>query len=560
MTKAACLIVLFGLTFGQVLSQSPSSLTVDFIATLPDGQHAAGLTAADVSLKIGGRERAVRDLEVIAVTAGAPNPSPSSSTASAVPPPYGETIRGVERPGRSIMLVVDEGTLFGMEQVLRDAVAKLVASLSPADRLGVTSTRADGINVPLTTEHQTVRAAVDAASLGRGNPFLCIGGSARQVLSLAQLLPQGRSSTLAFLSRGGGVASMQGPGAVVASGECMIRLDELRPVADAISATQVNYHAFHIGAAGTSEALENFAGATGAESSVLSFADASALSRVIESATRFYRATIDADTGGGDRLERVELRVARPGIRVKGPTHLSLAPEKPPIVTAAALLRGEDHRADLPIRVAAFTSQNEGPRSTRLLVVVEPAEPGTKLAEAIVSVLASTGEAAGQWTARPEDLASVPLMAALPVVPDTYRVRVAAVDERGRAGLAEYRVETLQGSGDVKLSGLVLGLSPAGQFTPTLLFVDQPSAVAYLEIYNARPNANVDVTFELATSRDGPASRKIPAQISAGRVQTAIAQIPLANLPAGDTVVRAIVSVDGAPAGQTVRTLRKAVR
>src|SRR5687768_9240131 len=341
----------------QSVPRDAAPLTVDFVVTTQDGRHASGLTAADVSLKAGGTDRAIRRLEEINVVSSAAI-SGATSASSTLPPPYGETLRAADRPGRSIMLVVDEGTLFGMEEVLRDAVAKLVASLSPADRLGVTSTRPDGINVPLTTRHQTVRAAVDAIALGRGNAFLCVGGVTRQVLSLAQLLPPGRASTLAFLSRGGGVANPQGPGAVIGSGECIIRPDQLRPIADAISSTQINYHAFHIGAAGISGTLDNFAGATGAESTVLSFADATALTKIIQSAARFYRATIDADPNGGDRLERVELRVHRTGVRVKGPTHLSLEPAKLPTVDAAELLRGEARRGDLPMRVSAFASKN----------------------------------------------------------------------------------------------------------------------------------------------------------------------------------------------------------
>jgi hypothetical protein len=539
--------------------QPDAVISIDFVATTGDGQHAAGLTPADVSLKVGGRERPIRDLEVVTVNAG-PAIAPPSAAGSRLPPPYGETLTVGERNRRSILLLVDEGTLFGMEQVLRDAVAKLVASLSPADRLGVASTRPDSISVPLTTDHQKVRAAVDSLSLGRGNPSLCFGGVVRQVVSLAQLLPAGRASTLAVLSRGGGVANPQGSGSIIASGECMIRREELLPIANAISATQINYRVFNVGAAGASSALEDFAGSTGAETNVLSFAEAGGLARAAQAAAQFYRATVSADASRHDQLERVELRVNRPGVKVSGPTHVSLEPVRPPIVDAASLLRGQAVRSDLPLRIAAFASKNEGARSAKLLVVVEPAEAGTTFAEAIVSVVGANGEVAGQWTARPEDLARVPLMAALPVVPGSYRVRAAVVDGRNRAALAEYSTDTLQGTGEVKMSSLVLGVSPKGEFTPRLLFGGEPSGVAYLEIYNARASANVDVLFELAASPDGPVLAKIPAQMSAGQTHTAIGQIPVGTLPVGDTLVRAVVTIDGAPAGQTVRTLRKSAR
>ena len=90
--------------------------------------------------------------------------------------------------------------------------------------------------------------------------------------------------------------------------------------------------------------------------------------------------------------------------------------------------------------------------------------------------------------------------------------------------------------------------------------MNEPTAVAYLEIYNARPSANVHVTLELVSSVEGAALAKIPAQMSAGQTHTAIGQIPLGPLPPGDTLVRALVTVDGSPVGQTVRTLRKSGR
>jgi hypothetical protein len=70
------------------------------------------------------------------------------------------------------------------------------------------------------------------------------------------------------------------------------------------------------------------------------------------------------------------------------------------------------------------------------------------------------------------------------------------------------------------------------------------------------------VTVELSLSEDGPALLAMPAAVAETKDDSrrfVTAALPIGSLPAGDYVVRAIVTVDGKQA-RTFRTLRKQPR
>ncbi len=193
---------------------------------------------------------------------------------------------------------------------------------------------------------------------------------------------------------------------------------------------------------------------------------------------------------------------------------------------------------------------------------MEPGDPKAALISAIVAVMDASGQVAGQWTARRAELARSPLLTAVPVAAGTYRVRVAASDENGRGGIAEYEARAqLQGSGRGTWSTIVLGVAAPAGFAPRLLFADEPSAVAYVEVYGAASAADVKATFEIAANADGPALVSASAEATRGEGFVMLtAPLSLAAVPPGDSVVRARITIDGAPAGTALATLRKSGR
>lgn len=557
---AANLALTPGSQTAGVLQRTAATMTIDFLATGPDGQPVGQLAPSEVIFRVSGRDLAVHAVELNTLDAKdtpIPTAEEPASAAAAIPPPFGVTRPVMPRRSRNILLLLDEGTLFSVDQIVRDSVARLVESLAADDRLALVSTRPGSVSIDFTTRHDTIRGAMDALVLGRGNTALCVGSLINQIRDLSESLPKGRTTTLALISRGAGSGpSSIGP-LVSGAGNCAYRREELAPVAQAVSAAQINYHVFHVGGTGLSANLDNFAGVTGAETGILSWTDAEGLARAVRSSSRYYRATVDAPTLRNE-YERAELRVKRPNVKVQGPQHIRAEPAAQPLADAATLLRGDLSRADLPLRVAAFPSRNSGPQPLKIVVVVEPA--GVKpLLSAIVSVVGSDGEVAGQWTARRADLAHAPLVTAIPVNTGTYRVRAAAVDEDGRGGIAEYSVNAaLEGSGPVKLSAIALGVSTPNGFSPRLQFGNESEAIAYLEVYEGPATGRVSANFEVAPTADGPPTLTVPGQASgSGALLMFTAAVPLARLQVGDTVIRARVTVDGEVAGTVVRMLRK---
>jgi VWFA-related protein len=152
--------------------------------------------------------------------------------------------------------------------------------------------------------------------------------------------------------------------------------------------------------------------------------------------------------------------------------------------------------------------------------------------------------------------------------PGTYLVKVAVLDESGRRGSVQHNFRAqLTAAGQIRVTDLLIaentgaaaaGISPAvsANFTGQLL-------QGYVELYSETPEQlkNATVVMEVAGSEDSraldsaPASYKdTPAEGPARR--TAEASVPIALLPPGEYVARAVVSVSGRKIAQVSRPFR----
>jgi hypothetical protein len=561
--RLSCICLAIGiLTAGQPQPTAPSLTgTIDFRATTAKGETVTDLTAADVSVKVGGRERRIRSLDVITPARAF---EPASAPAGPLPPPFAVTPAADTGAVRHVMLIVDEGLIpFGSEQPLKDGVARLLEALSPRDRVGLVSLKPGGAQIDYTTDRAGIQSAVNAMVGGRSvnDPSYM-----RLVLNAIRAnvgsIPRGLSSSVLFIS--GGVsasasASMRDISMPMAGGS-RVQPDELRAVEQAIELSQVNAHVVHVGAA-ISQGLNNLAGSIGAGTALLSFADATTLARVVAPSSSHYRVTFDGDASDRPGApQRVELRVARQNVRADAPSLVTIDGGR--TVTLSAMMRSPSASRDVPLRAASFPSSHQGNR-IKIVVLFEPIDPEVKLTGAMVAAFDENDQVVTQTTLRPVDLATRPIVAALPLAPGKYRVRVAATDAAARGGTVDETISAaLQPAGPLQMSGLILGTRQDGKFAPRLEFAREPAASAYIELYSAAQAAGVSVVFELADSENGPAKARAPAVIEKGPGDILIAtgELPIGGLAAGDAVVRAVVSVDGTPAGTRVRTLRKAAR
>jgi hypothetical protein len=80
-----------------------------------------------------------------------------------------------------------------------------------------------------------------------------------------------------------------------------------------------------------------------------------------------------------------------------------------------SLLRETNTRRDVPIRATAFAFRDADPRMTKVVVAIEPAEPGTTLTSAAFALIDLGGKSAAQWTEEGANVVTRPLITAAAV-------------------------------------------------------------------------------------------------------------------------------------------------
>jgi hypothetical protein len=134
----------------------------------------------------------------------------------------------------------------------------------------------------------------------------------------------------------------------------------------------------------------------------------------------------------------------------------------------------------------------------------------------------------------------------------------AATDAAGRAEAVDSALDVkLTGEGPLKLSSLVLGVAVDGRFAGRMQFYDEPTAVAYLEIYGVPKGTVGRARTGRVRRRPGGGSRRLRITGEPSDDQhVALGGIPSASLPA-------TLSSGRQPrrgSGSDDRTLRKAER
>ncbi len=132
----------------------------DFQAVSADGQPVADLKPDEVSLRVAGRARPVKSLQLIRVAGGA---------AAAVPSPFGTNAGAGD--GRQVAIIVEDASLrAGGEVPLRAAIGAFLDGLGPADRVAFSLAPHDTATVGFGGRRRQGpgRAGKDAGPCGSG--------------------------------------------------------------------------------------------------------------------------------------------------------------------------------------------------------------------------------------------------------------------------------------------------------------------------------------------------------------------------------------------------------
>ena len=142
--------------------------------------------------------------------------------------------------------------------------------------------------------------------------------------------------------------------------------------------------------------------------------------------------------------------------------------------------------------------------------------------------------------------------------PGKYRLRVAAVNDRGRAGSIDQGIDVrLVSAGPLTLATLVPGVQGTG-FSGRLQFAGTDTAMAYVAVYGAPATAALTAQLTV-TDSTGANLGTLPTQIlnAPDGSHVIIGGTRLAAMPAGDYEMKMAVSLDGKVVGETSHTFRR---
>jgi hypothetical protein len=555
-------------------------LPLTFAIVSQDGLPLHDVRSDEVSIRIGGRTRPIRSMQLIALEDEGVEP---------LPPPFGSN--AISHGGRSFALILDEDSFRpGSEAPLREAVDALIEGLGPADRLTLVTMPYGGIRVPLTTDHIRVRTAMSqlvgqAPASQTGSELAC--RTRRTLETLAnyfERLGVRQDPMIVMFVTSALAAPRRDAAFALAPGMCELSENLFAQVATTAGAARAQFYIIRPGDASDGGAvqretvrgsdnplagMDHLTGVTGGKLLSLTGSGGTAMDRVLRETSAYYFVTVDAgehDRSG--RTQQLDVRVSRRNVEVRSQPHVTFARPDPILARYANpsirdLVSTPIVFRDLPLRAVAFPALGIGNDEVRVVALAEPAEPATTL-ESLAAVLVDRdNRVAAQWVATAEQLAERPVRGAMSVPPGAYRMRVAAIDATGRAGTADYEVTAeVHRSGSLRLSSLVMGLSREGGFVPRLQFSNEPAVIGYVELEGPPSGTRVVATLELAESMNGPSLVVVPLTIAGagGNRYVASGTLPLGAVPPGDYVARAVIGLEGQPVSRVVRTVRKTAR
>lgn len=553
-------------------ARTVAPVRIDFRAVGDEGQVVADLKPDQLLLKVNGKPRAIKSLNLFLSSAGA------ATRSDGLPPPYATNVSGQQ--GRAIHVLIDDQSILpGREAPVKEAMSLLTAELSPDDRIGLLTSQGQ-VNLAVSHDIQRVRLAAGAIA-GRGSAQETDADlKCRTKLLLATIgsmlsLTGGAPTTIVIFSSGISAPAVKtvvlgSRGASGTSDVCPVEPADFANIGDLASLAHADLYLFDLLDGRPQLSLdqdagfESLAGVTGAEFVRLTASAQPSVSRLLRETSAYYVATFDPDPGERDgQVLRVELKTAREKVQVRVRPAVQMPKDVAPKAAPSPkdMLRVATEYRDLPLRATGYASRMPGGPDVKIVALFETPD-GTPLAAASVGLFDEKNTLKKQWTAQRDDLAKPAVRADLTAPPGTYRVRVAAVDGSGRAGTTDYELQADTVRADpLKLSTLVIGTQQQGAgFIPRLEFTSEPVAIGLLEIYGVPKDGTVTVQLDVASTPQGQALASADTQLRPGAsddTRIAIGGFAIDQLPPGDYLMRAVVSLDGKPVGKVVRTLRK---
>ena len=326
------------------------------------------------------------------------------------------------------------------------------------------------------------------------------------------------------------------------------------------------------------EGLGFLAGAArGAVFPVISGADA-AFNRLTTELSGYYLLSFEPEPGDRDtKTHKIKIEVpGRKDVTVRARNEFSV--DVPRVLTTeqqlAEALAAPLLATDIGLKIASYAFTENDSNRIRVVLAAEidrSQNTGRKLAlgytvvDARDQVISAQVEPEVTGGMRPETQTQV-YLGAITASPGTYRVKLAVVDDAGKRGSVEHTIQArLTNAGQLHVTDLLLGEEggSSGSLIPTVTANLKGDLLhGYLEVHSEAPEVlrSASVELEVASAPDAraiesAAARMVDQPASPAR-RAAEGVVPIALLPAGDYVARAVVTVAGQRVGHVSRPFR----
>ena len=529
-----------------------------------DGNPIADLQAADFSVTVDGKPRAVVQAQFISLRAPKGDTLPADSLAEDA----AYTSNANADPGRLIVILVDEESIpWGEGRHMMRAAAEFVDRLSPGDRVSVVAMPQPGVYIDFTSDHDRVRRAVGGMS-GLGSPPQSGGLEFGNLLARRQRTGTVLHGIESILE---GMRGVEGPKALVwISGGFAIdgAVLGLKKMAELAAASRTTLYVFMLdeplidssrsqtggqpdafvverpsdgglplGAPNRrmqEQGLMAAASMTGGSLVRARYNPGPLFARLERELSGYYLLGVESLAADRDgEFHPIEVSVRREGAHVRAHRGVHVAPEGPgPGVEERLmrLLRSPVAARELPLRVATYAYRGAADNSAqmRILIGAEVDAAGSVPAAMSMGYLVRDAEGAVASRATVQvnprlvqkpDGPVFEISFVVPVEqPGAYSLKLAVIDATGRRGSVEHPVRAeLMSGGPLAAGDLMLAdhaSAPAGRILPQVeAHVSSGRLLAFTELYADSPAfwEGTRVEVDVVDGAAGPVLARGPA-------------------------------------------------
>lgn len=278
--------------------------------------------------------------------------------------------------------------------------------------------------------------------------------------------------------------------------------------------------------------------------------------------------TLPEDASGKPR--DIDVKVGRPGLSVRARKQVTM-PDRATVAAWSAdpvktLLQQPTDLAELPIAVTAYTTRGAEDKTLRVLLSAEIGAAQSRLPGDWGFVVFDEGNAVASGRQRIEvaaagqpDEAPWSITTSAKLAPGSYRVRFAAADADGRAGVIDIPLTVgLRAAGDLQVSDLILGTSDGAKLQPRARIPHGAQISALIELLSADPDrlTKSRAMIEIIPAGSAEPVKRVLMAARGGSSDAVLlneAQIDTAALAPGRYTASVVVLQDNQPVGRVSR-------